>query len=127
MILIALSAALLQYGSCQASPDRYRAPAEAVDLYLEALEDRAPDKMLWVVRPGAQFTRAGDTRSDDEVYAAMRADTNPRSNLVIRRLKSGVDFVEVEARWSQGPDRGRDIHWRFEVEEGCIVRVNESG
>jgi len=120
MITFALMA-LLQYGSCQASPDRSRTAEVAVDGFLEGWEKRDASPMMWVVRRGATFTVDGTSYTDRDFYDALEADTSQLQNLVILGLAKTESRIAVATRFSGGPHPEALTVLTFS--QGCITGV----
>ena len=121
MIAIAI-ASLLQLGSCQAaSPDRTRTSAEAADIFLRRIEERDTSAMTWVVKPGAAFEIDGETHSDEDFYASIKADRSPRKNLVIVGLTSTPTTVAATTVYRGAPSV--QTMTIFEFADGCITAV----
>ena len=119
MIVVAL-AALLQYGSCQASGDRWRTAAEAADGFLRGVEERDVTAFRWFVKPGTSFKIDGERHSDEAFYASMSADTSARRNLVIVGLTSTPTIVTI--RTVYGSDTAETLT-TLRFAEGCIWDV----
>lgn len=119
MIAVAI-AALLQYGSCQASGDRWRTASEAADGFLRGLEERDVAAFRWFVKPGTAFKIDGERYSDEAFYASVSADTSARRNLVVVGLTSAPTVVTV--RTVYGSDTAETLT-TLRFAEGCIWDV----
>ncbi len=120
--MIALTlVALLQFGSCQASPDRSRTPEEAADLFMRGIEEREPRVLQWVVRRDALFEVDGQTYSDAEFYDLLETDTSIRKNLVILSITSTPATVAVTTVYSGAPEARTLTVMNFS--DGCITAV----
>ncbi len=120
MIATAL-AMLLQFGSCQATPDRSRTAAEAADIFLDGIEERDQTALWWVVKPGTVFTIDGQPYADEVFYASLVADTSPRQNLVIVSLTSTATEVGVSTVYGNDPKAKTRTTLTFA--DGCITAV----
>ena len=120
MLTIAL-AAMLQFGSCQASPDRSRTATEAADIFFKGIEERDETPLWWVVRLGASFQVDGQTYSDREFYTSLEADTSPQKNLVIVGLTATRTMVAATTIYQGGADTLTMTTLRFA--DGCITAV----
>lgn len=120
MLTIALTA-LLQFGSCQATPDRSRTSTEAADIFFKGVEERNKTALWWVVRPGASFQIDGQPYTDREFYAALEADTTPRKNLVIVDITSTRSMVAATTVFQGDSESPTMTTLRFA--DGCITAV----
>lgn len=120
MFAVAL-AVTLQFGSCQATPDRTRTASEAADIVLEGIEERDETALWWVVRPGAAFEVDGQVYTDREFYASLAADVSPRKNLVIVSLTATA--TRVVATTVYGGNADSPTMTTFSFADGCITAV----
>lgn len=126
MVLTALVAAFLQYGSCQSGgPDDSRTAPEAAQAFVEGVASREDGPIRWVTRPGTVWQFDTGTMTDAQYYARMAPREYPNRRPVVTGMAGTSNQIAVVTRIRGVP--GSDLLTVLTVEGGCITAVRVFG